>query len=77
MFNLLILSDINLFLIISAIFLSDLCCVKVPFHLQIETPLWMTETSSKFSYHIPVGLFCNFKENEVADWLRGLISKQW
>jgi len=37
----------------------------------------MNETSSKFSYHILIGLFCNFAENEVADWLRGLISKQW
>ncbi|MGK3188132.1 hypothetical protein ACCW92_11135 [Enterobacter soli] len=64
-------------LIISAIFLSSSCFVKVPVNLQNETSCVKNETSSKFSYHIPVGLFCNFKENEIADWLRGLISKQW
>ncbi|WP_341767524.1 hypothetical protein [Enterobacter ludwigii] len=29
----------------------------------------LIRTFPKFSYHIPVGLFCNFAENEIADWL--------
>lgn len=59
------------------LFFNYLCYQKVPWFLQNETSWSKSETSSKFSYHIPVGLFCIFAENEVADWLRGLISKQW
>ena len=62
---------------ISAYFPDHFAVKKVPLNLQIETSWWQSETSSKFSYHIPVGLFCIFEENELADWLRGLTSKQW
>jgi hypothetical protein len=68
--NALIFNGVCLFLIISAIFSSSLCFVKVPSNLQNETSLLKNETPSKFSYHIRVGLFCNFEENELADWLR-------
>jgi len=63
--------------ILSALYFSYLCYWKVPWYLQIETRYGNNETSSKFSYHIRIGLFCIFAENEVADWLRGLTSKQW
>ena len=68
-FNSLIFIGSFFVLIISAKFLSFLCFVKVPFHLHFETCWWVNETSSKFSYHIRIGLFCNFAENEFADWL--------
>jgi len=75
-FSLLILKVFFILLIIRAVFLILACFVKVSSNLQLETCLWINVTSSKFSYHIPVGLFCIFKDNENADWLRGLTSKQ-
>lgn len=64
---LLFLIGLIFILINGALFFDDSCRLKVPRLLQNETPLWMNETSSKFSYHNLIGLFWIFPHNKSAN----------